>query len=176
MSFREFLQSSTIHGLSHITSSTRLIRAIWIVIVLLGFTIAGFLIWQSFDNWQHDPIDTTISTHPIEQVTFPKIYVCPPKHTYTNLNHDVINNKNVTLTEDQIDDLKILIDKQIEEVKLEEIMFEVTKVKEENKFINWYMGISQLNIPYYNKISTNGYEYQEQVITLVREGIVKKSF
>ena len=42
------------------------------MIVLLGFSCAGYLIWESFDNWQQNPVDTTISTYPIEQVSFPK--------------------------------------------------------------------------------------------------------
>ena len=115
--------------------------------MLLGFTIAGFLIWQSLDNWQHDPVDTTISTHPIEQVTFPKIYVCPPKHTYTNLNYDIINNKDVMLSEGQIDDLRNLIDESIKTVELQQIMAQVDRVNVNNKFLNWYMGLSQIEIP-----------------------------
>ena len=96
---------STIHGLSHIGSTKRLIRAGWIVVVLLGFSFAGYLIWQSFDNWQQNPVATTISTYPIEQVSLPKIYVCPPKHTYTNLNQDIVEMKDVVLTMHQITEL-----------------------------------------------------------------------
>ena len=105
---REFLEGSTIHGLNHIASSTKLVRAAWFVIVFLGFNFAGVLIWNSFDNWQQNPVATTISTYPIEQVMFPKIYVCPPKHTYTNLNQDIIEMQNESLTDDQIEELSSL--------------------------------------------------------------------
>ena len=40
----EYLEGSTIHGLNHIVNTKRFIRAGWIVIVVLGFIIAGFLI------------------------------------------------------------------------------------------------------------------------------------
>ena len=40
----EFLETSTIHGLSRIASSKMLLRLFWSLIVLLGFTTAGYLI------------------------------------------------------------------------------------------------------------------------------------
>ena len=107
--------------MSYIGNTSRLIRAAWITIVVLGFSCAGYLIWESFDNWEQNPVATTVSTHPIDQVTFPKIYVCPPKHTYTNLNHDIVNTKNVTLTEEQIDAINVQIDIRIEEAEVEKI-------------------------------------------------------
>ena len=106
--YREFFENSTIHGLNYIVNSERLIKVVWIGIVTLGFSLSGVLIWHSFENWQKNPVETTISTHPIEKVSFPKIYVCPPKDTYTNLNQDIIDMKNVSLTSDQMEQLQIL--------------------------------------------------------------------
>ena len=85
-------------------------RAAWIVIVLSGFSFAGYLIWESFDNWEQNPVATTVSTHPIDQVTFPKIYVCPPKHTYTNLNYDIMNTVNMSLSDDEINEMKKFVE------------------------------------------------------------------
>ena len=55
----EFLQSSTIHGLSYIASPRRLVRSLWICVVIMGFTGASLLIKQSLDNWAMNPISTT---------------------------------------------------------------------------------------------------------------------
>ena len=100
--------SSTIHGLNHIQNSSRFVSIAWTGIVILGFSFSGYLIWQSVDNWNQNPVATTISTYPIEDVTFPMIYVCPPKHTYTNLNQDIIEMQNESLTDDQIEELSSL--------------------------------------------------------------------
>ena len=108
VNFREFLAGSTIHGLSHIGRTKKLIRVAWIIVVSSGFTIAGFIIWNSLNNWKENPVATTISTHPIEQVSLPKIYVCPPKHTYTNLNQDIVEMKDVTLSNAQVEELTSL--------------------------------------------------------------------
>ena len=115
------------HGLNYIGSTTKLIRVAWIVIVLSGFSFAGYLIWQSFDNWNQNPVDTTISTHPIEQVTFPKIYVCPPKHTYTNLNYDIEKTKKVFLSEDHTQELKVLVDDLTLTAEIEERMADIIR-------------------------------------------------
>ena len=106
--FREYLTGSTIHGLSYIGKTKKLIRIAWIIVVLSGFTIAGYLIWNSLNNWMENPVATTISTYPIEQVSLPKIYVCPPKHTYTNLNQDIVEMKDISLTNNQIEELMSL--------------------------------------------------------------------
>ena len=97
-----FLESSTIHGLTYIATGRKYVRLFWIIIVLSGFTGAGVLIYQSFQTWQDSPIKTTIETLPISDVNFPKIMVCPPKNTYTNLNHDfIVLGKGVLMTQSQ---------------------------------------------------------------------------
>ena len=78
--FRNFLESSTIHGLIYISSSKKHIeRLFWILIVIGGFTCSGVLIYQSFDTWAETPITTTIETLPIEDIIFPTVTVCPPR-------------------------------------------------------------------------------------------------
>ena len=48
------------------------------------------MIQQSFQSWSDSPIKTTIETLPISAIKSPKIIVCPPPDTYTNLNPDVV--------------------------------------------------------------------------------------
>ena len=87
---KEFLDTSTIHGLSWISSTRRWSRLLWLLIVIGGFSGAGYLIYESFHNWAQSPISTTVETLPISQVTFPNVTVCPPKTLFPNLNYDIL--------------------------------------------------------------------------------------
>ena len=101
---RTFLESSTIHGLSYIATTKRLIKIFWVLVVIAGFTGAGILIYKSILDWQENPITTTIETLPITDITLPKVTVCPPKNTYTNLNYDIMMLENITIDIDTITD------------------------------------------------------------------------
>ena len=98
---KEFLESSTIHGLVYISTTRRFVRLLWLCVVSLGFLCAGILIYQSFASWEESPISTTIETLPIEKVKFPRISVCPPKNTFTSLNYDLMKVENSMFDEDQ---------------------------------------------------------------------------
>ena len=87
---RSFLESSTIHGLAYISLTRRSVRVFWILVVIAGFIGAGVLIFQSFHSWEASPEKTTIRTMSIQDVKFPKVTVCPPRDTYTNLNYDLM--------------------------------------------------------------------------------------
>ena len=65
---RVFLESSTIHGLSYISTTSRLVKIFWILVVIGGFTGAGVLIYQSFQAWNESPVTTTIETLPITEI------------------------------------------------------------------------------------------------------------
>ena len=86
---RTFLESSTIHGLVYIsTTKKNLARIFWILVVITGFIGAGVMIYNSFQSWRDSPVKTTTETLPITEITFPKVTVCPPKNSYTDLNYD----------------------------------------------------------------------------------------
>ena len=65
---KKFLESSTIHGMSWISSSRNISRGFWIVVVFLGFSGAGYLIHESFNNWEQSPISTTEEILPISEI------------------------------------------------------------------------------------------------------------
>ena len=98
---KEFLGSSTIHGLAYISSTRKFTRIIWFLVVIGGITGAGFMIYESFDN----PVNTVTVTLPITEITLPKVTVCPPKNTFTNLNYDLMMLENMTLDNDTRDEL-----------------------------------------------------------------------
>ena len=101
---KDFLDTSTIHGFSWISSNKRFARLFWILIVVGGFSAAGYLIYSSFHNWGQSPITTTVETLPISQITFPNVTVCPPKDLFLNLNYDILQSekvKNLTMTRER---------------------------------------------------------------------------
>ena len=76
--FREFLEGSTIHGLVHIsTAKSKTARATWVAIVVACFAYAIYMINNSYKEWQESPVSTTITTHPITELEFPTVTVCP---------------------------------------------------------------------------------------------------
>ena len=99
-SLKEFLEQSTIHGLVYISSApSKFSKAFWFLIVLTGFSCAAYLINSSYADWQASPIATAISTHPISEVDFPTVTICPPDGSNTVLNYDLARARNITLRE-----------------------------------------------------------------------------
>ena len=56
----EFLSSTTIHGLSYIPTSRRLLKLFWLAVVAAGFSCSVMLILQSFRGWRESPISTSV--------------------------------------------------------------------------------------------------------------------
>ena len=103
---REFLETSTIHGLSYIsTSRSKVAKAIWFLCVLFSLSAAFFLIWKATAEQEEDPFSTTIAIRPIKELDFPVVSICPPKDTNTALNHG-LQKAGESWTEKQKDHLK----------------------------------------------------------------------
>ena len=96
---KEFLQSSTIHGLAYIATTNHLKRLFWMTTVLVGFSVAAVMILQSFANWEANPVATTLESQPLSKLSFPKVTVCPPGDTFTTLNLDIEMMENKSLQE-----------------------------------------------------------------------------
>ena len=105
---KEFLESSTIHGLSYIATNRSLARLFWIFVVTTGFTGAAVMIQQSFSSWADSPISTTIETRPITEIDFPNVTVCPPRNSFTSLYPDLVMARNLTLNETERKSLALL--------------------------------------------------------------------
>ena len=93
---KEFLESSTIHGLAHISNApSKMSRGFWLFVVLLGFSAAFYLINSSYVDWQASPIATSISTHPLSELNFPNVTICPPtpgiQFPSTNFNPNAVH-------------------------------------------------------------------------------------
>ena len=141
--FKLFLESSTIHGLAYIASTKKLIRLFWVFVVLAGFSGAGLLIYQSFQSWAENPVVTSIETLPIEEVRFPKVTVCPPKNTFTNLNHDLTNAGKKEISFEEKEMLLNSFKSHFQNLDYEKTWTEKNAYFEQNKYRNWYMGKSR---------------------------------
>ena len=95
---KEFLESSTIHGLSYISSSKNmLVKCFWLAVVITGFVVAAHFIHDSFNDWGESTVGTTEETLSIGEARFHKITVCPPRGLHTVLNQDIQESKNKCL-------------------------------------------------------------------------------
>ena len=148
---KTFLESSTIHGLVYISTTRKLLKLFWFIVVVTGFTCASAMIYQSFQDWGENPVKTTIETLPISKITFPKVTVCPPKNTYTDLNYDLVMTKNKTLNETIRNELTYYALELLNDNLHNTIMKNLSMLHEDNRFHNWYHGYTQVVVPYVNE-------------------------
>ena len=144
-----FLESSTIHGLSHISTTRKFVRIFWIWVVLSGFIAAAILIYHSVQNWAQSPVKTTISTLPITDLRFPKVTVCPPKDTFTNLNFDLLLTKNLTLNNDTRSMFADYAFELLHDSFYSEVIQNVSIISDEDRYYNWYHGFTRLDLPFW---------------------------
>ena len=169
----EFFEASTIHGLSYIASSRSFVKPLWITIVVACFTFAGILIHQSFQSWEESPIKTTVQTLPISEISFPKVTVCPPKNTFTNLNYDLLMAENLTFE----DETRIkLIEKALETLDyhfVQETKTNFTQVEQKSIFFNWYNGYTKIEMPFFDS-DINGLTHT--IHTTSTEGTIETKY
>ena len=167
-----FIETSTIHGVSHISTERKFVRIFWTLVVISGFTGAGVLIYQSFQAWADNPVTTTIETLPMENnenIKFPKVTVCPPKNTYTDLNYDLMMTANTSLTDETRYKLKTYAMELLHNYLHRQIMKNLSKLEEDNRYYNWYNGYTKLQPvdPGYN-----GFDIHYNVLTSATSGSV----
>ena len=166
---RLFLESSSIHGLSYISSTRKYLRLFWILIVTIGFGCAANLIFASFKSWAISPVSTTIETLPLSEMMLPKVTVCPPKNTFTDLNYDLMLAENKTFTKENRDEL---IKYAVNVINNHAFLDIFDKLQEENKYYNWYHGLSEIKFP-----SRKGHEGVVNLIhTSALSGLVKTKY
>ena len=169
---RTFFESSTIHGLRYIATTRSHVKTLWILVVIAGFTAAGFLIFASFQAWAESPVKTTIETHPITEITFPKVTVCPPKDTFTDLNYDLMMTKNMTLDNDTRNELTDLAVKLINEHIFDSIMKNLSKLQDDDRYYNWYNGFTGISLP----TQTYDHDVHYQVATQALKGTIATQY
>ena len=145
-SLGNFFESSTIHGLTYISTTRNCVRLFWIAVVVAGFTGAGVIIYQSFQEWNESPVKTTVETQAISEITFPKVTVCPPKNTYTDLNYDLMRMENMTLDKKTRQDLVYYAMELMWDDYHHKVMINLSKLQDNDRYYNWYHGFTKINI------------------------------
>ena len=148
-SIKTCLESSTIHGLTHISTNRKQTRFFWVIVVTAGFTGAGVMIYHSFQDWNDSPVKTTIETRPIAEITFPKVTVCPPKNTNTYLNYDLMMAANISLDNDTRNELTHFAVERLQNLLHNSIMANLTMLEDNDRYYNWYHGYTKIEIPFY---------------------------
>ena len=161
---RTFLEASTIHGLSHISSTKKYVRLFWILVVLCGFSGAFFLIYESFQSWEESPITTTIETLPISQITLPKVTICPPRNSYTELNIDILRAKNITLDEETRVEIIDFVIEAFQNRSFKKYL-RGNKIKDHYLYYNWYNGFRKI-------LLQDGSTYQEYFDSWAPVGVI----
>ena len=76
----EYGDATSIHGISYIVGDGRLLleRVLWVVLVALCACVSLGLTKKIYDNWEQDPILTTVGTteYDIENIEYPSITIC----------------------------------------------------------------------------------------------------
>ena len=164
-----FLESSTIHGLTYISTTRKYVRIFWILVVITGFVGASLLIKESFDSWSESPVKTIIDTLPISEIKFPKVTVCPPKNTFTDLNYDLMMTENIKLTEEMKDDIFRFAFEVVNQ-DMSFLQAEWRKLNEQDRPYNWYNGYTKIQPPY---IVLGAFNYPEiHIDTSATSGVV----
>ena len=141
---RTFLDSSSIHGLTHISRNRKLKQVFWFLVVVFGFILAFILIFTSFQSWHESPVKTMTETLPITEMKLPKVTVCPPKNTFTDLNYDLKLAEDRELTDAK---RKELYKFAIENAEENSYMDALNQLQEKQRFYNWYYGYSSVEPP-----------------------------
>ena len=162
---QNFLNTSSIHGLTWISGSERFSKLFWILVVIGGFIGAGFLIHESFYNWNQNPVSTNIETLPISEITFPNITVCPPKNSFLNLNYDVMHAHLMKIDGKIRRELYEFSVNVLQNHYYEEAMKELLKITDNSRFFNWYHGLTRIKYPYHDDIF-NFMKYELETIAL----------
>ena len=153
-----FFENSTIHGLFYISSTRKCSKIFWTIVVITGFSCAFTLIQQAFDIWNESPISTTLEILPISRITFPNVTVCPPRNLFPNLNYDILKSSNMNLNSKSRNELIDYSLDVIQEELYKEVMANLSKLEDPDRFYNWYHGYTTITYPFYDVFTKSGEE------------------
>ena len=129
---------------------TNTAKILWVFIVCFGFVTAGILISHSYYEWQENPIATSITTHPIKDLYFPIVTICPPRDSNTALYHDLVKAGNGTLSDEKRQILKSAAYKIFIEQPHKEYVKNMSENLNMRNLDQMYQGYHSLPKPYLN--------------------------
>lgn len=147
----EFLETTTIHGIPRIGSAKKILKLFWLLIVFIGFSSAFYLIYNALKSYQESPIMTTLETFPIAEAKFPKVTVCPPKGTLTNMNYDLTKVGGKSMSGDDKEEFVKVVTDLIIDQEIQDIVEQDSSYKMENKYKSWFHGFTQFELPQFKQ-------------------------
>ena len=91
---------------------------------------------------------TTVETLLITEITFPKVTLCPPKNTYTDLNYDLKRGENKNMDNDTRQELVNSAVVMLYDHLYDNMITNMSKLEESNRYYNWYLGYTEIKQPY----------------------------
>lgn len=82
--FAEYIEATTVHGFSYIHQRHHVCqRFFWILVISFLFIIAGVFIHNAFEDWNENPVMTTLDSiaAPIGDIAFPTVTICQDEYT-----------------------------------------------------------------------------------------------
>ena len=157
---KTFMEASSIHGIQYISTTRKFSRLFWLLVIFTGFSGAVFIIYQSFQAWNESPVKTIIETQPITEITFPKVTVCPPKNTFTDLNYNLKMAENITLDNKTRNELNNFAMNLLYDKLYESTMKNLSLLEDADRYYNWYHGHTELiETRYYDEMWFRGLQY-----------------
>ena len=168
---KDFLENSSIHGFFFVGDSKHpLIRFFWIATVIAGFVGSYIMISISVGSWTDNQVSTTVQTLPISGVTIPRVTVCPPKGTFTNLNYDLVMADSLSLDGATKDLLTQEAVRLIENAAYQGTFNNFTAFREKNRYRNLFLGLTNFKLVYTNIDSKSQAITTYEVSTSAGEG------
>ena len=71
----DYLQQSTIHGLRYLSEGKCLEKFGWLIVIIVSSSFAGYMIYQTVEENNREPVLTTVETTSVQNVPFPAITI-----------------------------------------------------------------------------------------------------
>ena len=124
-----------------------------------SFINSTILINNSFVSWSKSPIETSVATFPISKIPFPQVTICPPKDTNTALNYDLMHADDVTISNDdrnELINLTNILHLDEKPMKFSQYMIHLR----DKKLSNYYNGITAYSVPIKDFYNVQEYTYR----------------
>ena len=77
-----YFSETTVHGFRYVVEGRNVFeRFIWVAFIIFGFAYTAYIVWNAYDYWENNPVETTIDEMgvPVQKLPFPAITVCDTK-------------------------------------------------------------------------------------------------
>ena len=143
---------SSVGGMQHVSSSySYWNNAFWVIVIIASLLVSVIFTIRTVSEWSdiRNKISTSMVTLPISRAKFPSVTVCPPDHSHTGLNYDLVRADNIILGEDDRVELLYEAVKLLFEEDYDNFRKSLAYFGDENERArNWYEGYSKIVLPF----------------------------